>query len=280
MSKKKPAKIIGVCTMAIMITIAITILPSCDSTTPALVTGECTDPTVNSLTAHATVDRLEAGSLSRRGFVFAEGTAGDPAFNITPLVNPSFELEDPPTGWTAFDGVLVKSTEQVKWGNYSGKLTQSATGTRAFIGQTIPNLSEYWGKTITLGAWVWCDTPDRARVALADRVDGDWGLSYSSYHPGDAEWHFLTVTRAIRTNPDASWVQPLRIGGGASIISAYADGAILVENAVFEDGEFDTGSYSLIITGLKPDTSYRVRAFVENEAGISYGNTVTCKTLG
>lgn len=280
MSKKKLAEIIGVCTMAIMIIIAITILPSCDST-PTLVTLNCTDHTTNSLTANATVNRLEAGLLSRRGFVFQEGTEGDPGLNLTsiPLVNPSFEEGDPPTGWSTIYATVVRSTEQVKLGSYSANVTQTVAGERGFIGVALPNLSEYWGKTITLGAWVWCDTADRARVVLADKTDGVWGLTFSSYHPGDSEWHFLTVTRTIRTNSDDSWVQPLRIEGGASIISAYADGAVLVENAVFEDGQFGTGEYSLVITGLKPDTSYRVRAFVENEAGISYGNTVTCKTL-
>ena len=277
MNKRKLAKIIGVCTMAITIVVAITILPSCDSTTP-LVTLDCTDHTTNSLTAHATVNSLEAGPLSRRGFVYEEGTEGDPELNIVPLVNPSFEDGDPPTGWSTIYATGVRSTEQVKLGSYSANVTQAIAGERGFIGVAL-NLSEYRGKTITLGVWIWCDTADRARITLADKVGGIWDLTFSSYHPGDSEWHFLTVTRTIRTNSDDSWVQPLRIEGGASIISAYADGAVLVENAVFEDGQFGTGEYSLVITGLKPDTSYRVRAFVENEAGISYGNVVSCKTL-
>lgn len=48
---------------------------------------------------------------------------------------------------------------------------------------------------------------------------------------------------------------------------------------VDETGEFGTGTYSLDITGLKPDTSYWIMAFAENELGIGYGKVVSCKTL-
>jgi hypothetical protein len=48
---------------------------------------------------------------------------------------------------------------------------------------------------------------------------------------------------------------------------------------VYETGKFGTGTYSLNITGLEPDTWYRIRAFAENELGIGYGNVVSCKTL-
>jgi len=50
-------------------------------------------------------------------------------------------------------------------------------------------------------------------------------------------------------------------------------------DSVYETGKFGTGTYSLNITGLEPDTWYRIMAFAENKLGISYGNVVSCKTL-
>lgn len=48
---------------------------------------------------------------------------------------------------------------------------------------------------------------------------------------------------------------------------------------VYQTGNFGTGTYSLDITGLEPDTWYRIMAFAENELGIGCGNVVSCKTL-
>ena len=48
---------------------------------------------------------------------------------------------------------------------------------------------------------------------------------------------------------------------------------------VDETGSLSTGTYSLNIVGLEPDTWYRIRAFAENELGIGYGNVVSCQTL-
>jgi hypothetical protein len=73
----------------------------------------------------------------------------------------------------------------------------------------------------------------------------------------------------------------LRAGSGDDLsTTTYFDGAILVEgDTVFEYGNFNTGAYNLTIKGLKPDASYRIRAFGENNIGVGYGDTVTCKTL-
>jgi len=276
MSKKKLARMVGVCTIAIMIIVGITIFPSCQSTS-TLVTHDCTDHTTNSLTAHATVNSLEAGPLSRRGFVFAEGTDGDTGLNITiiPLVNPSFEEGDPPDGWDISNpGSYNCSTEQVNVGSHSVEVTSDATS-NTWVRQTFAQ-DEYNQQTVTVGAWVWCDSTEVTRIALVEL--SSWGGTYSAYHTGSGEWEFLTATRTIRSDSTSILVYaPHVIAGGNT---AYCDGVVIILSSVFEDGEFDTaGSYSLVIEGLKPDTSYRVRAFVENAAGISYGNTVTCTTL-
>jgi len=63
----------------------------------------------------------------------------------------------------------------------------------------------------------------------------------------------------------------------------YIEGAIgdpSTEDAVvFEDIEsFDTGAYSELVSGLSIDTAYRVRAYVTNDMGTSYGDSVTVIT--
>ena len=264
-------KILGV----IVALLVLFTLVACAQPEP-LVTYDCTDHTTNSLTAQGEVNSLEAGTLWRRGFAFAEGTTGDPAFNITPLVNPSFEEGDPPDGWLIYLAVLERSTAQVKVGAYSGKLTVGegdVGGTH--ITDPIP-YGEAEGRTFTFGMWVWSDVANRIRAVIIDRIPTA-EVSYSAYHPGDGNWHFLTVTRTLRTDL-TRWDVGVRTTGGSGL-SYYVDGAVMVENAVFEDGEFGTGAFSLVITGLKPDTSYRVRAFGADITGTIYGNTVTCKTL-
>lgn len=254
-------------------------LTACDMTpVEPLVTGECTDHTATSLTAHATVNKLESGSLTRRGFVFMEGTAGEPAFNVTPLVNPSFEEGNGvPTGWASAQE-SERSTEQAKAGSYALKVTGRESDGQHWTYQVLDDMSYLAGEYLTLGAWLWCDTPDRLRLGLrAYEGSEQLGVSWSACHPGDGQWHWVSVARRMDAGVDRIRVD-VQITEG-TVISGYADGVVLVRNAVFEDGTFGIGEYSLVITGLEPDTSYRVRAFVANVAGVSHGNTVTCQTL-
>jgi hypothetical protein len=50
------------------------------------------------------------------------------------------------------------------------------------------------------------------------------------------------------------------------------------DDTVYEDDDFGVGVFSLLITGLSPSTSYRVRAYAINSAGTSYGDTVQIVT--
>ena len=51
------------------------------------------------------------------------------------------------------------------------------------------------------------------------------------------------------------------------------------DSVAYDDGSFGTGAFTKSITGLTPNTSYRVRAYAVNSAGTSYGATVDVKTL-
>lgn len=49
-------------------------------------------------------------------------------------------------------------------------------------------------------------------------------------------------------------------------------------SVVYDDGDFGTGAYQKSITGLSPETGYRVRAYAVNSAGTAYGSTVQVTT--
>ena len=51
------------------------------------------------------------------------------------------------------------------------------------------------------------------------------------------------------------------------------------DSVAYDDGSFGTGAFAKIISGLTPNTSYRVRAYAVNSAGTSYGTTVQVTTL-
>lgn len=251
---------------------------------PTVTTSACTDAGVTSFTANGEVTDADGLDIIRRGFTYMEGEAGDPA-DVIEVLNPSFESGDPPDDW-AYTGSATKWREGTKiapnMGTYSLGL-QNADGVEAVASQYDTETPSWWGdKTFTLGTWVWCDTSDRAHISMYDYVEG-WQGTHSSYHPGDSQWHFLTVTRTMRSNPTNILYARMRITGGTPV-TAYFDGAVLVEDdellAAYEDGSFSEGEYDLEITGLESGTSYRVRAFAQSEAGIGHGNSVTGETIG
>ena len=50
-------------------------------------------------------------------------------------------------------------------------------------------------------------------------------------------------------------------------------------SVVYDDGDFGTGTFSKVITGLTASTNYRVRPYAVNSAGTGYGTTVQLTTL-
>jgi hypothetical protein len=50
------------------------------------------------------------------------------------------------------------------------------------------------------------------------------------------------------------------------------------DSVAYDDGSFGTGAYTKAITGLSPNTSYRVRAYATSPGGTGYGTTVQAKT--
>lgn len=53
----------------------------------------------------------------------------------------------------------------------------------------------------------------------------------------------------------------------------------VADSVVDESGDFPVGSFSLSVTGVTTNVSYNIRAFIEDAAGVHYGNTETTLVL-
>jgi len=135
-----------------------------------------------------------------------------------------------PDGWTATGvGIAVAREGTIKLkGDYSAKVTSPA-GNGVYIQQycttAIGGAGYLPEKTVTASCWVWCDTADKAGLQLDD--DGG-DATLSSYHTGTSTWQLLTVTRVI---PVTATVIRILLTVGAGTITAYFDGAMLVEGS-------------------------------------------------
>ena len=276
MDKKRLARMIRVYAIAIMILGVTTIFPSCVSTTgtpPTLVTYNSTTSTTTSLTAKGEITNIGGSLLSRRGFVYMEGTEEDPVLNNITLVNPSFESGDPPDGWTYRNSTQVSRVSDAKVGSYALKLEYPGGGSWPYVRtQQTFNYTEWAGKAVTVGAWVKSNSGN-TRLGIMEWGGAWW--STGTYHPGDGQWHWLRCTTTIPASLTANWTIGVVNYNITASYTFLVDDVVLVENAVFEVGSFDIGSYTLDIKNLKSATSYRIRAFGENSAGMGYGNTVT-----
>jgi hypothetical protein len=181
---------------------------------------------------YLSVTYSDSVSLSATGI-----TGGEHPVKVTGnaqlLNNADFETGDPPTGWT-YGGtgvVQARSVTQVKTGSYGLSLTNQA-GTEGYAQQDpLGAASTYDGKTITFGCWIWCDTADAAHLAIYDNNGGGYNASESANHPGDSAWHWISVTRELRTGL-TDIILRCRVYNAASV-TAYFDGASAVVGDIY-----------------------------------------------
>lgn len=153
--------------------------------------------------------------------------------SINLLPNGSFEvwekgITSAPSGWTltGSGATVEQEATLVKHGSYSAKLTR--TNNDCHLSR---DLYEETGKTyvrsrqFTVGAWLYATAGTRARLRVYDGTT----ISYSSYHPGDATWQFLTVTVTLGASASVFQVG-LAVDSGNT--AAYVDGMTVVESPV------------------------------------------------
>ena len=139
------------------------------------------------------------------------------------LDNPGFEKwagkrTSPPESWivTGQGAVILREEGFVKSGKYSARLTTELLQGHVIIDQHIP-AAPLAGRTVTLGAWIRTSLKDVAGVQILDFAQGMWDVAGGG-HPGDGEWHFVTVTKAIR--PDATGKVRLRLSAHIPYLKA------------------------------------------------------------
>ena len=120
------------------------------------------------------------------------------------------EADAQPAGWIATgQGIaIVKDQSRSRSGN-SARLTTTSPRGHVMIDQTL-DATPYRGKALTLGAWVRSDMAETGDAQILDFVDGRHEVASSTGHPGDGQWHLLTVTKTIR--PNATGEFKVRVG--------------------------------------------------------------------
>jgi len=104
---------------------------------------------------------------------------------------------------------------------------------------------------------------------------------------------FVVTTAPVLTTQDCSVVGSVKVKANGTITSTggetvtergfcYKAGTsgdpTTADDTVSDTGSFSTGAFSKAITGLTPNTYYRVRAYAVNSVGTSYGVTYTVLT--
>ena len=90
------------------------------------------------------------------------------------------------------------------------------------------------------------------------------------------------ITKSVSTNYDTTTITAFglisSIGSANCTVRGFKYGLTETDTwSISEGGSFGVGQYALTITGLDPDTTYYIRAFVANEYGIFYGDYISFK---
>lgn len=149
-----------------------------------------------------------------------------------------------PTYWSIGGGTagsIARESTTKKVGTYSAKIVRS--GTNKELGQTITTYDgetiAWWvGKTVSIGAWVYCTTASGCRLTI---WDGAAEIA-EAIHPGGG-WQFLIGT--ITVSEDAN-----NINIYCTVIldcTAYFDSVSIVEGSAYWDGTNGLSPYINII---------------------------------
>jgi hypothetical protein len=89
---------------------------------------------------------------------------------------------------------ITRESVTIFGGTYSLKVNAfvSTSGGAAGIRQVVENFADYAGKTITFSAWV-----NTTITGICAAVNDSGGYFYSTPHPGDGQWHQLSITRTV-----------------------------------------------------------------------------------
>jgi hypothetical protein len=161
-----------------------------------------------------------------------------------------------PDNWTLVGAgaAIARESTIIYNGTYSAKIT-SAEDIDSYLYQEFYSSTgiTYWqNKTVTFGAWVWCDTANIAKVQIYDDVNG---ATNSIYHTGSSDWEWLTVTATISFTATLAWAV-CSLGVNDSTIAYFDSVNASLENYTEE-----------IMAGrelIREGTRYNVRIGINN----------------
>jgi len=183
---------------------------------------------------------------------------------------------------TGASAAVAREATIVHVGTYSAKVTRS--GADAALYYAHPDYSDYQGRKMKFGCWVYATVADRARLSISDGV----GSTESSYHTGVAGWEFLEVVHDMDTA--ASYMRAeMQVNDGDT--SCYFDGGILCQGSstltVLTDytdigrwktvNKYKSQSYSVPRRAGTKVPNYRIDSKILSADGMVIGDTQTAK---
>jgi hypothetical protein len=135
--------------------------------------------------------------------------------------NSSFERVSSGTtlsDWVVDSGIVERSSDLSKYGTYA--LKEYGGGVSSSHQSALSGTA---GETITFGIYCLTNTANCARIAIYD--PNTTTTTYSSYHTGNSQWQWLTVTAAIGAGASEA---VFYIKGDTIDVSSFFDGAIAV----------------------------------------------------
>lgn len=130
------------------------------------------------------------------------------------------------TNWTLVGAgaVLARVTTPVHDGTYAAQVTAGGAGD-GYISQSYAQYALLKGQTVTLGAWMQATGDSVGLLQLTDGVN----TNNSVFHPGDGQWHYLTVSLTISASANQLTSNLVVVG---PLLTAYFDGAVLTSSSV------------------------------------------------
>jgi hypothetical protein len=169
--------------------------------------------------------------------------------------------------WGVSAGTVARESSITKNDLYSAAITcANSVGAYCQLTQSVHATLgiNYWkGKSVTMGAWIWCAANNVACVAIADGISA----GYSAYHTGTSAWQRLSVTYTINAAATAL-TACLQLYRDTSVHVAYFDQAALVESSQTLGKTFGGGTVELSELSYKGVRSQNLTSTVTGGEGV------------
>lgn len=136
------------------------------------------------------------------GSITIASASADPLYGVNLVADSCFQMWHATAAlshWTNTNGTLARSTTTPKIGGMHAQVTAHGSLTSTLL-QTLLDTAAYGsdvvafdGRSVSMGAWVWCDTASKAKLIIQDGA----ASTLSSYHAGGSAWTWLTCSHVV-----------------------------------------------------------------------------------